>query len=249
MIPRPKDIPPLRVTDKDAWFSELGELESMHVEDRTTPIDGGDWITIFEKRTLAQEEQYNVPYRQEISLESFLIPSGVYNEANVLDEIAFVSERFAITDFESAITLAQARETLLRTRTDNLDVDRHESIPLIAEHENPFTFLGYRNICSLASFILRDLELSFEVFDLLKNGQRVAAYEVWQEGYQDESYTREKLSFGVRLRVRCELLAEICNRYNRIVCTHIHEKRGYFKSIHDQKPDDWRDSRRYILFR
>lgn len=249
VIPRPKDIPPLRVTDKDAWFSELGELESMHVEDRTTPIDGGDWITIFEKRTLAQEEQYNVPYRQEISLESFLIPSGVYNEANVLDEIAFVSERFAITDFESAITLAQARETLLRTRTDNLDVDRHESIPLIAEHENPFTFLGYRNICSLASFILRDLELSFEVFDLLKNGQRVAAYEVWQEGYQDESYTREKLSFGVRLRVRCELLAEICNRYNRIVCTHIHEKRGYFKSIHDQKPDDWRDSRRYILFR
>jgi hypothetical protein len=248
VIPRPRDIPALHVADKDEWFSELGRLESMHVANAKTRVDDGDWMTVFEKRRLAQEEQYNVPYRQEISLKSCLIPRRVYGEANVLDEIGFVTERIAGPDSGAAITLAQARGILIGRGSGIMDEGSPKSIPLIAEHRNPLTFSGYWIVCSLASFIIDELGLLFTNFDLTKDGEKVAVYEVWQEGYQDECYTREKLSFGARLRLRRELLAEICNRYGRMLCTRIDEKREHFKSIHDREPDDRRDSRRYILF-
>lgn len=248
VIAMPRDIPPLYVTDKDAWFSELGEFESMHVADARTRVDVGDWVTVFEKRILSEEEQYNVPYRQEITLESFLIPQRFYGGVNALAEVDFPTERIAVPNSEGAITLRQARAILIRRGSHNREKGTHESIPLIAEHQNPVTFLGYWNVCSLASFIIGEFGLSFADFDLMKNGQKVALYEMWQEGYQDECYTREKLSFGVRLRVRRELLTDICKRYQRLLCTLINEKRENFKSINNRDPDDTRRSRRYILF-
>ena len=247
VMPRPGDIPALHVTDKGEWFSELGGLESMHVANGKTPVNSGDWMTVFEERVLSQEERSNVPYRQETSLKSWLIPQRVYGEANELDEIDFLSERIAGPDFGVAITLAQARRILIGRRSGILDKGSHESIPLIAAHQNPLTFSGYWIVCSLASFIIDELGLLFTNFDLTKDGEKVAVYEVWQEGYQEECYTREKISFGVRLRLRRELLSEICSRHGRMLCTRIDEKRRHFKSIHDREDDDRRDSRRYIL--
>ena len=127
---------------------------------------------------------------------------------------------------------------------NNLD----EPIPLIAEHENSLTFLGYLSVCTLASFIIKDFNLMFEGLNLIRNGEVVARYEAWQEGYQDECYTRDKLSFGVRLQVRQDLLIEICRCYHKILCIGINEKREYFKSIHRREPDERRYSRRFVLF-
>lgn len=245
-MPRPSDIKPLRVRDKNAWLSELDALEPMQIGNTRPQGQDGEWITVFEKRRMAQEEQYNVPHRQEISLKGFLIPQQVYGGSQGLEELELVVERIApVTSM--AVSIKQAQKELLRRGRDLFD-KTYGCIPLVAEHQNPVTFLGYWYVCSLASFILHESQLHFEGTDLSRNGEIVAKYEAWQEGYQDEAYTREKLSAGVRLQVSLDLLKEVCNRHRKILCIFVDEKRECFKSIYDRKPDDQRYSRHSILY-
>ena len=156
------------------------------------------------------------------------------------------TERIALAS-AMAVTLEQVRDVLTNRGSNALNVSE-DCIPLIAEHQNPGTFLGYWSICSLASFILDEFDLSFDGFDLTRDDEVVAKYEAWQEGYQAEAYSREKLSFGVRLRVRRDFLAEICLRYQRMLCIRIDEKREFYKSIYDQEPDTMKDSKRYVIY-
>jgi len=161
---------------------------------------------------LAQEEKYNVPYRQEIFLSSYLIPQQVYGGAHVLDEIGAAIKRIAIPDSEGAISLSQARSILTGRVDSSCTRNRDEIIPLIAVHDNPAIFIGYPAVCSLASFIIIQFDFSFADFNLERRNQVVAVYEAWQESYQDEAYTRDKLSFGVRLRVKRSLLEDVCKK-------------------------------------
>ena len=243
---RPTDILPLRVVDKDGWFAELETTESFQVGKAETEEQGTDWITLFEKRRQAHEEKYNVPYRNEISLKSTLIPLQVYGESHKLDELESSTERIAPA-LAISVTLEQARDELTRRGSDALD-PRADCIPLIAEHQNPMTFFGYWSICTLTSFIIDEFNLSFEGFNLIKDGQIVAKYESWQEGYQDEAYTREKLSVGTRLRVHRDFLTEICRRYNKMVCVRVDEKRECYKSIYERKPDGKVISKHYVVY-
>lgn len=243
---RPIDILPLHVVNKDAWFAELNTIESFQVGKAGSEEQGADWMTLFEKRILAQEEKYNVPYRQEISLKTTLIPLQVYGGSHMLDELELSTEKIAPASAIS-VTLEQARDELTRRGNDALDVSA-DCIPLLAEHQNPMTFFGYWSICTLTSFIIDEFNLSFEGFNLIKDGQIVAKYEPWQEGYQDEAYTREKLSFGTRLRLRRDFLSEICRRYNKMVCVSVDEKRECYKSIYERKPDGKVVSKRYMVY-
>ena len=245
-MPRPLDIETLRVVDKEAWFRELDAIKSLQVGDTSTEELDPDWITVSEIRILAHEEKYNVPYRQEISLQATLIPMQVYGSAYELDELELAPEPIVPASAMS-ITLEQARDVLINRGSYALDLS-DECFPLIAEHKNPMTFLGYWSICSLASFIIEEFNLLFEGFDITKEGEVVAKYEAWQEGYQGESYTREKISFGVRLRVRRDFLSEICRHYQRMLCISINERREFYKSIHDKSPDTRKDSKRYVIY-
>jgi len=220
----------------------------MQVRDAKVHGVDEDWITIFENRSMAQEEKYNVPYRHELSLIGFLIPQQAYSESDMLDELELTTEQLVPSALMS-VTIKQAQHhAMTRGKYLNIDGISSECIPLIAEHQNWPTFFGYWNVCTLASFIIQEFNLNFEGMELIKDGKVVAKYEAWQEGYQDEAYTREKLSLGVRLRVRRDLLAQICNHYHKMLCVRIDEKRECYGSIHDKKPEEMSSSRRYIVY-
>ena len=245
-LPRPADIDALHVVDKETWFRELDEIGSFQIGNAGTEEQGTDWITVFERRILAHEKRYNIPYKQEKSLTATLIPLQVYGGSHELDKLELTTKPILPASALS-VTLEQARDVLTKRGRNDLNI-REDCIPLIAEHQNPASFLGYRSVCTLASFIIEEFNLSFEGFDLTRDGKVVAKYEAWQEGYQDNSYTRDKLSFGVRFRVRRDFLAEICLRYRRILCICIHEKRECYKSICDQNPEARKDSKRYVIY-
>ena len=243
---RPVDIESLNVVDKEAWFEELGIMESFQVGNTHNEQQKTHWITVFERRSLAQEEKYNVPYRQAIWLQAALIPRQVYGGSHNLDEMELGLEQIFPAPTMS-LTLEQSRNILMERGDTTFDINE-DSIPLIAEHQNPLPFLGYRNICTLASFIIDEFNLSFDRFNLIKNGEIIAKYEPWQEGYQNQEYTREKLSFGVRLQVRLDFLTDICHRYRRILCIRADEIRECYKSIHEQNPETKKDSKRYAIY-
>ena len=246
MSTRPSNIEPLRVADKEKWFGELEAVESFRVANTRNLQQDTCWVTVFEDRALSQEEKYNVPYRQTMSQGAALIPRQVYGGFHKVDEQELVTERI-LPESEMAVTLEQSRNILTDRGSEFLDING-ECIPLVATHENPTFFLGYRSICTLTSFIIDEFNLSFEGFDLIKNGETVAKYESWQEGYHSEEYNREKLSFGARLQVRLDFLAEICDCYQKMLCVLIEETRAHYKSIYERKPDALKDSKRYVLY-
>ena len=243
---RPVDIESFNVVGKETWFEELDAVESFQVANIRNEQQNAYWVTVFEKRTLAQEEKFNVPYRQKTSLHPALIPQQVYGGLHKLDELEMKSERILPVSGMVA-TLEQVRNILIERGSDVLDTSE-ECLPLIARHWNPLPFFGYRDICTLTSFIIDEFNLSFGGLDLIKNNEVVAKYESWQEGYQNQQYTREKLSFGVRLQVRLDFLAEVCRRYRKILCILVNETREYYKHYSEQEPDTKKDSKRYVIY-
>ena len=245
-LPRPADIEALHVVDKEAWLRELDESESFEIGNVTTGEQSSDWITVFERRILAHEERCNISCSQETSLTATLIPPQVYGGSHELDKLELTTEPI-MPAAAMSVTLEQARDVLTKRGLDVLDT-RKDCIPLISEHQNPASFFGYRSVCTLASFIIEECNLLFERFDLTRDGKVVAKYEAWQEGYQDNSYTRDKLSFGVRFRVRTDLLAEICRRYRRILCVCIHERREGSRPFYSRNPEAKKDSKRFVIY-
>jgi len=128
-----------------------------------------------------------VPYRQEISLRATLIPIQVYRGARELDKLDFGTEQIVPAE-QMTVTWEQARDMLMKRGKDVLDVN-DECIPLIAEHQNPASFSEYWSVCTLASSVIAELNLSFEGFNLTRNGEVVAMYDAWQEGYQERFKT------------------------------------------------------------
>ena len=246
MVTRPSDIKMLQVVDKDEWIKELDDFEPLQIGDRNAEELHANMITVFERRILAYERESDAPFRQKTLLQASLIPIQVYGGTQALDELDQPTERIP-PDPSVPITLEQAREILTKRNSATLSAG-DGSIPLIAKHRNPVSFLGYQNVCTLASFIIDEFSLSFGGFDLTKGGKFVSKYEAWQEGYQTSEYSRDKLSQGVRLQVSLDFLAEICRRYQKMLCIHTDETRMYFKYDSDTKPETWKNSKRYVIY-
>ena len=246
VMDRPLDIKMLCVNDREEWFSELNAIESLQVGGTATEEQGNDWITAFEVRNLAQEGKSHVHYRQGIHVQGTLIPKRLYGGSQAVDELELGTESI-LPNSSLLITWEQARDVLSDRGKNYLSVGE-DCLPLLATHQNPPSFLGYFEVCTLASFIIDEFSLLFNGFDLSREGKVVAKYEAWEEGYQNEQYTREKLSFGIRLRIRRDFLAEVCRRYGRMLCIRIEESRDFYKYNTNQEPDEKRVSNRYVLY-
>ncbi|WP_244226772.1 AAA family ATPase [Paenibacillus protaetiae] len=238
---RPGDIKPLIVTDKEEWLKELDMVPAFQTDE---PV--GDWITVCEWRHLAQDEFNNVPYKQHVIVQAYLVPQLVYGNASAIEEVDHFTEKIG-WHTEVSVTETQTAE-ILQTRGQSRRLLNRESLPLLSvQHNSPF-FAGHSIVCSLASFIVQDFKLVFDGLNLLQEDKLVAQYEEWQEGYQDESYSREKLSYGTRLKVHRDLLTAICQRYRKLLCVHIDQEREFYCSIHKRTPDEASRSSQYILY-
>src|SRR3989442_9978838 len=57
--------------------------------------------------------------------------------------------------------------------------------------------------------------------------EEVVCYEEWQEGYEDDVYSRELLSTGIRLRVKHSLLRRLLAEAQRALVVQTEEKRTH----------------------
>ena len=226
--PKPKDITPLVVSDKQMWLSELN---GKHGKVRREPITQ-EWVTLFEQRILSQDTTYEVPYRSALMLYSSLIIRDLPFSFEELEKRSFyVLKLQTFGDYECT-TLDQARELLTNHR--NLIPDYRDSfLPILTLKTNCQLFFGYHELVSLPSYLINQYELTYRDFDLYKDNKCVMKYEVWQEGYQDESYSRDLLSYGTRLMIHRDLLQKIFQDYDVELCQSLFEKRLYFRSKYD----------------
>lgn len=230
---KPDDISPLFVKDKATWFQELAEHEDIVV--RGAP--SGGWVCLFESRYLSQDTKYEVPYKSQVSVVStFIDPRFAINKDQIVKFAQWKEEIVSFHPYE-CLTWEQTRTFLADPPQTNIN-RRAPSLPAISLKHNPILFFGFEYIVSLPSFVIQDFDLQFKDFNLYKDAQKVTDFEYWQEGYVDEAYSRDLLSYGTKLSVRAEFLKELILRYGVQLCRRISEKRLFFKSEYDRDPND-----------
>ena len=135
---------------------------------------------------------------------------------------------------EENLTWQQFREALRNGHL--LEPDEDEScLPFVSFCERRNGFLGFHMITSLSSKIIREQNLRFDGYSVLANEERVAFFEAWQEGYSDEDYNDEPLSFGVRLRVNTNFIQQVCQKMGRAFAIRTIENRFVLKN-YQSKP-------------
>lgn len=240
--PKPKDIAPLVVSDKDVWLSELNSKQGKVAREALTQ----EWVTLFEQRLLSQDKTYEVPYRLLSMLYSSLIISDLLFSFDELEKGSFYVLKLQTFDDNECSTLDQARELLTNHR--NLISDYRDSfLPILTWKTNHPLFFGYHELVSLPSYLINQYGLTYKDFDLYKDDVCVMKYEVWQEGYQDKSYSRELLSHGTRLMIHRSLLQKIFQDYDVELCQSIFEKRLYYKSAYDAKATEVNSSTAFVI--
>lgn len=230
---KPNYIAPLFVEDKATWFQELAEHEEIVVSG--LPSEG--WVCLFESRYLSQDTKYEVPYKSQLSVvSSFLDPRFAINKDQIVKLAEWKEEIVSFHPYE-CLTFDQARAFLVGPPPTN---NKHPtpSRPAISLKHNPIAFFGFEYVVSLPSFVIQDFDLQFKGFNLYKDTQKVTDFEYWQEGYVDEAYSRELLSYGTRFLVRTEFLKQLISHYGMQLCRKIFEKRLFFKDWYKQTPND-----------
>ena len=241
---RTEDITPLVVLDKNAWLSELNSKQGKVISEPITK----EWIVLFEQRALSEDKPYEVPYCSRVILHSCLLRKGLLFSFKELDERSFCVLKLQRFDDNESITLDQARDVL--TNYPSLArITRGPFFPILALRSNSPLFFGYTEMVSLPSYLIDRYGLTFKDFDLYDGYKCVVKYEVWQEGYEDESYSRDLLSFGIRLLIHKSLLQKIFQDYGVELCQSYFEKRLYYKTKYNVEPTEKNSSTAFVIIR
>jgi len=149
LISRPLDIEPLVVSNKDIWLDELRKYKTLEVG--ATKSCEENWITVFETREMTHEEDYNVPFKQRLSIRGSLIPIDLYGSSEKIDDLDIFFEKF-LPHQAMTTTMGQAQAKISARASGNLQIF-DEYIPFLSIHQNPVTIFGYLDICTLSSII------------------------------------------------------------------------------------------------
>jgi len=229
----PEDISPLFVESKDDWITDYKQ------DPVVTAVDqfDGDWISAFEFRQIAQDNPYNREFVTQTHVRSALIVP------EIVDDIASVhseswEERVLSYHPAENLTWQQFRNALLEGH--QLEPDGNtECLPFASYSEKHVGFLGFHTIASLSSKIIRNHDLRMDGFSVFAGKECVAHYEAWQEGYSDEDYSDDALSFGVRLRVSTQFVENVCQSMGRIFAIRTIENRFVLED-YQSKPQESR---------
>ncbi|HQO64013.1 MAG TPA: hypothetical protein PK528_10405, partial [Syntrophorhabdus sp.] len=231
--PKPNDIPVLLVKDKDDWLKELHDKDDEIV---CKEIPGEGWVTLFEYRRTAQDTNYDVPYVNEIWIWSALVDPEYAISIDQIRRIHLWQEPLFDYHPHECLTWEQSRNLLTSSQRGYIDL-RAPAVPAISFKQNPNLFLGFQFIASLPSYVIKDFDLSFRGLDLHKEYRQVTCFDYWQEGYVDEAYCRDPLSWGVRLKINVAFLRSLTVAYGRHLCRKTTENRSYYKRMYDRDPE------------
>jgi hypothetical protein len=202
--PKPSDIPALDVGDANEWLAEQRGPTPFSVE--VLRVDG--WTTLYEVRHLSQTEEAHPK----------LVLRTVTCTLLIAPELSDTPERWPDpTDWADSLPVVHPAENLTcdAVREQMLEIagqsraEFADFASTVAFHINGDLFHGFRCLAALAPECMAALGLRFRGYNLFADGEQETAFDVWQEGYEDEVSSRELLSHGVRLQIRNTALRKL----------------------------------------
>ena len=233
--PIPGDILPLVIRDKDEWIADHYDTPCVTIEESIQE----DWIVAFEFRQLAQDEPYHIPYITQTHVRSALVSPESINEVTEFRQQGW-SEVVCTHHPSENLTWHQFRDALLYGH-EYEQGGNGVCVPFVAYKESHPEFLGFHTIASFSSHVIREFALVFNGLDVFDGDDHVGHFEAWQEGYSDEDYNDQPLSFGVRFSVRSDFVRKVAHSSGRAFAVQTIENRFLMKD-YQKKPDEQRSS-------
>lgn len=225
---KPTDIPVLDVTDVDSWINDMDQDPKLEVLEIPN-----EWITVFEKRKLSQTDGSRPLFQIETEVIGILVHSGLIDRIGSLPD----SE-----DWMASVPFMHPAQRFCLLETQNeLMIDSKTGVspsgkldPLLSYYGNREHFPGFEMQAFLHPLWIQRYNLTFDGLSILQDGRNVGKYESWREGYQDEVYSRDRLSWGVRLLLDPDFVNVLLGEFQYALLLNSRETRRKTK-------DPWRD--------
>jgi hypothetical protein len=201
---KPFDIPDVTPVDGQSWINEIEASVGVVVE----TLRPNEWTTVDEERLISTTDGQSKRFASSVRIRSLVIASALTDRPDEWPAIRGWPDAIPYLHPEENLTLKSAQVRLLEGGYGMQDISVG-LIPLVSAHTNRQLFHGFRRLVSLHPYWLNKYGLTFSGFQIELCGQVVARYEEWQEGYEDECYTRDLLSAGTRLIVRNDWLGKV----------------------------------------
>jgi hypothetical protein len=181
---------------------------------------------------LSQTDGSHPKFVSTFNIHSFLVAPALANRPDQWPAERNWPDQIPVLHPEESLTLENARFRLLDAARSSGDFSG-ELLPLVSAHNNGKMFHGFRMLAFLHPIWLNRYNLEFDGAEITSNGRCVAHLEEWQEGYEDEVYSRDLLSAGMRLFVRNDWMKTLLHESERALVICASECRA-------QRDDYWR---------
>lgn len=121
-------------------------------------------------------------------------------------------------------------------------------LPLVSYHVNNKMFFGYGTITFLHPLWITKYALTLESNEIWLKGECVARIEKWQEGYEENAYSREKLSAGTRLIVKNTWLMTLLRESQKALVISSVENRIWHEDYWSKKATGTAEGTRYTVY-
>ena len=231
LLPIPDNIAPLIIRDKDEWIADHCDAPCVTIEESMQE----DWVTVFEFRQLAQDDSYHIPHIAQTHIRSALVSPESINEVTEFRQQGWGEVVYTHHPLED-LTWRQFRDALLYGY-EYEQGGNGACVPFVAYKESHPGFLGFHTIASFSSHVIREFTLVLNGFEVFDNDDHVGHFEAWQEGYPDEDYNDQPLSFGVRFSVRSDFVRKVAHSSGRAFAVQTIENRFLMKD-YKKEPDE-----------
>jgi hypothetical protein len=229
---KPKDIVALNVNDVSAWIGELRAPIPLAVEKL---VEEG-WTSVFENKLLTQAQDSGSRFVSDTRIRSLLLSPVVSQESKSWPQTEDWSDSVPRYHDDENITLADFRSRILEAGRNDGEGSQ-KFVSLVAIHRNGQLFNGHRWLLSLHQTWVGAFNLRLQGLGAFLGDECVAEFETWQEGYEDDVYSRDLLSTGVRLRVKNSFLSSILARSNSVLAVRNIEARTHHESFRRSKEE------------
>lgn len=241
---KPAEIQAIIIGEPSTWVKEIDHPSVMSVDILPTV----QWTTLYEERYLAQSNDSSSKYQSEVKVRSLLVaPEYSTNEDSWPDPTDWTDTIRCVHPKERLTTDAAARIILKNAKSVCNDT-RYPMYPIVTLHVNDGGFVGYRHMPFIHPVWIWKYDLQIEDCVVKHHGHTIGYFEEWQEGYEDEAYSRDLLSAGIRFNIKTDWLRSLLKECNYSMLKWKAETRMVKDSWTRKKPTEKAEQERFFLY-
>ncbi|WP_027716778.1 AAA family ATPase [Desulfuromonas sp. TF] len=241
---KPLNIQALNVKNSSEWIKEIERQSPKQVD--VLPPD--EWTTVYEERFLTQTSDSSSKLCSELKVRTLLVSPEYSSDEDLWPDPSDWSDVIPCVHPEERLTIDAAANIISKGAIFVESDQNYPMYPFVALHVNNQGFVGYRHMPYIHPMWVGRYSLEVEGCQIKHDEQIIAYFEEWQEGYEDEAYSRDLLSAGIRLIVKTDWIRRMLKAASYSMAMWTSEKRMKRDAWTRKAPSEISEHERYSVY-